>query len=46
MVVTFLQEKKQKSSVIEYIEVFYNRIRAHSALDYHAPLEYEENYEI
>jgi transposase InsO family protein len=26
--------------------VFYNRIRAHSALDYHAPLEYEENYEI
>ncbi|WP_419964827.1 hypothetical protein [Silvanigrella paludirubra] len=26
--------------------MFYNRIRAHSALDYHAPLEYEENYEI
>ena len=42
----FLTRKEAKSSVIEYIEVFYNRIRAHSALDYHAPLEYEENYEI
>jgi len=42
----FLTRKEAKSSIIEYIEVFYNRIRAHSALDYLAPLEYEENYEI
>ena len=42
----FITRKEAKSSIIEYIEVFYNRIRAHSALDYLAPLEYEENYEI
>jgi len=42
----FFTRKEAKSSIIEYIEVFYNRIRAHSALDYLAPLEYEENYEI
>ena len=42
----FQTRKEAMSSVIEYIEVFYNRIRAHSALDYLAPLEYESNYEI
>jgi putative transposase len=42
----FFTRKEAKSSVIEYIEAFYNRIRAYSALDYHTPLEYEKNYEI
>ena len=30
-------------SVFEYIEVFYNRRRRHSSLNYQAPLVYEEN---
>ena len=33
----FLTRKDAKCSITEYIEVFYNRIRAHSALDYLAP---------
>ena len=30
-----------KAAIFDYIEVFYNRQRRHSALDYLAPLEYE-----
>jgi putative transposase len=30
-----------RTATYEYIEVFYNRRRIHSALDYHSPLEYE-----
>lgn len=30
-----------KSSIFEYIEVFYNRLRRHSSLGYVAPVEYE-----
>lgn len=30
-----------KSSIFEYIEVFYNRARRHSALGYVSPAEYE-----
>lgn len=30
-----------KTAIFEYIEVFYNRIRMHSANDYLSPLEYE-----
>ena len=30
-----------KASLFEYIEVFYNRIRRHSALGYVAPAEFE-----
>ncbi len=30
-----------KASVFEYIEVFYNRVRRHSALGYKSPVEYE-----
>ena len=29
-------------AVFEYIEVFYNRTRLHSILDYLSPVEYEE----
>jgi putative transposase len=29
-------------AVFEYIEVFYNRIRLHSTLEYLSPVEYEE----
>jgi transposase InsO family protein len=31
-----------RASVFEYIEVFYNRVRRHSALDYLSPVEYEQ----
>jgi putative transposase len=33
-----------KASIFEYIEVFYNRLRRHSALGYVAPAEYERTY--
>ena len=33
-----------KSSIFEYIEVFYNRIRRHSANGYLSPLEFERKY--
>lgn len=32
------------SSVFEYIEMFYNRVRKHSANDYASPVEYENYY--
>jgi len=32
------------SSLFEYIEVFYNRIRRHSSLGYKSPVQFEENY--
>ena len=30
-----------RASLFEYIEVFYNRVRRHSALGYRSPIEYE-----
>ena len=33
-----------KQSIFEYIEVFYNRKRRHSSLNYMTPVEYEEKY--
>ena len=30
-----------KSAIFEYIEIFYNRRRRHSALDYPSPYEHE-----
>lgn len=32
------------SSVFEYIELFYNRVRRHSTNGYISPAEYENNY--
>jgi len=31
-----------RTSIFEYIEVFYNRVRRHSALGYLSPAEYEQ----
>lgn len=33
-----------RQSIFEYIEVFYNRIRRHSSLNYMSPLEYERKH--
>lgn len=30
--------------VFEYIELFYNSVRRHSAIDYKSPRQYEEDY--
>lgn len=48
----FTEEKKitnieeAKREVFEYIEVYYNRKRLHSTLDYMSPVEYEEKHEV
>lgn len=34
--------QEARASLFEYIEVFYNRVRRHSALDYQSPVEYEQ----
>jgi putative transposase len=33
-----------RAAVFEYIKVFYNRIRRHSALGYLSPEQFEERY--
>jgi transposase InsO family protein len=37
----YLTHEQAKSSLFEYIEIFYNRIRRHSALGYMTPAAYE-----
>jgi transposase InsO family protein len=39
--VKFNTREEAKSAVFEYIEVFYNRLRMHSANDYLSPEEFE-----
>ena len=38
----FNTREEAKRVIFEYIEVFYNRIRIHSANNYLAPVEYEK----
>jgi transposase InsO family protein len=38
----FTDQKHAAAAIFEYIEVFYNRIRAHSTIGYRAPAEFEE----
>lgn len=40
----FLTRNAAKTAIFEFIEVFYNKIRIHSALDYLSPMEYEKKY--
>lgn len=40
----FNNQQEAKDVIFEYIEVFYNRIRIHSANDYLAPVEFEMKY--
>jgi len=38
----FKSIEEAKQATFEYIEVFYNRVRMHSANDYLSPVEYEQ----
>ena len=40
----FKNFKEAERKIFQYIEVFYNRERIHSALNYITPQEYEDNY--
>jgi len=37
----FKTREEAKVKIFEYIEVFYNRQRRHSSLDYKSPLDFE-----
>ena len=39
---TFITRFQARRSIFEYIEVFYNRTRLHSAIGYNSPEEYEK----
>lgn len=39
----FKNQKQAAAHIFEYIEVFYNRIRAHSTIGYLSPSQFEEN---
>ncbi len=40
----FTNEKEARNAVFEYIEIFYNTKRMHSALGYMSPVEYEKQH--
>ena len=40
----FRTRQEAKDKIFDYIEVFYDRRRIHSASDYFAPAEYEARY--
>ena len=40
----FETREQAKQEIFEYIEVFYNRLRMHSANDYLSPVEFEQAY--
>jgi transposase InsO family protein len=42
----YRKRQEAHDSIFEYIEVFYNRIRIHSAVDYLTPAEYEEKFKL
>jgi transposase-like protein len=39
--VAFLTRDAARSSVFEYIEAFYNRVRRHSTISYRSPINFE-----
>ena len=41
----YLTRKEAKKDIFEYIEIFYNRKRRHSTINYCTPTEFEEQYE-
>ena len=41
---SFLNLEDARTEIFEYIEMYYNNQRRHSALDYQSPLDYERQY--
>ena len=41
---SYQTREEAKSSIFEFIEIFYNRKRLHSTLNYLSPVEFEEKY--
>ena len=41
----FKSRDAARMAVFEYIEIFYNRIRMHSSLDYRSPVDAERDYQ-
>ena len=42
----FGTREEARKDLFEYIEVFYNRKRLHSALDYKSPVNYESSFNL
>ncbi|MBF2046249.1 MAG: IS3 family transposase [Elainella sp. C42_A2020_010] len=40
----FITRENAKSTTVEWIEIFYNRQRLHSTLNYLSPVQFEEQY--
>ena len=40
----YMSRRQARTSIFDYIEVFYNRQRVHSSLDYKAPTDYESSW--
>jgi putative transposase len=40
----FITREDAKSTIVEWIEIFYNRERLHSTLNYLSPVQFEEQY--
>ena len=40
----FATREEARASIFEFIEGWYNPHRLHSSLDYHSPMQYEEQY--
>ncbi|SMM99156.1 Mobile element protein [uncultured Candidatus Thioglobus sp.] len=41
---TYQTREQAKSSIFEYIEVFYNKVRRHSTIGYYSPSDYEKKF--
>jgi putative transposase len=41
---TFQTHREARTTIAEWIEVFYNRQRIHSSIGYVSPVQFEENY--
>ena len=41
----FKTREDAQQTIFEYIEIYYNKVRRHSSLDYQAPERYEQLYE-
>ncbi len=41
---TYKNDQELRADVFDYIEVWYNRVRKHSSLDYQSPLQFRETY--